>query len=490
MVTNKGESVPGYHFKVEISATEMEAYFTVLCTDEGDDLETNEGPTVKQVIRYLEMSGVRYGILKETIESLIANQKYNETILIAKGSRPIPARNGFVKYHFLEESLPLSADSGKAKSPNELGVRPKLVKKDDLLAECLPPQQGEPGRTVTGKEISIPEGSDTYLRAGRNTYVAGPNQRELRASIDGAVSLQGDIVHVDGTLLIDHDITATAGQIDFPGKVVILRNVRDGVRLRAGQEIEVHGNVYDANLEADGDIHIRGEFKGTGRGSIYTKGNAHMLRLSDQCVKADGSVFIMNACHNARVSAGKSIRMTYFEGEAIGGHLQAGWNIIVQVVGDRKNTETLLELTEDLDFETRFAGMQYDIDVCHEERRALSSEIQTLYRYKLRQKKHDSDVALRLRTLQEKRQSLDARLDDLVAELKAFRGNYQRLGPPGTIQVLSVANPGTKIVIAGVEYEVQIGGRNLVFRKFGDVVKPQQPETAFASKYAVLSRVP
>jgi hypothetical protein len=463
-----------FHYKLEVSDSEMEAYLTVIPKNDGENRDPADYPSVEEIIRYLTSSGIKFGINQKAIERMVKHRKTGETIQIARGEKPLPGGGGRVEYYFD------TANQGNTNSAVEdiTGSRMdtgQFVRTGQLLARRLPPRRGKQGITVTGKILQGGIGKETYIRAGRNTYFRDDEERELVAAIDGTVSLQCCAMHVDGTRFIEGDVDESSGDISFPGNVIALRNVTDGRRIEAGGNIEVHGDVGDAELHAGGGVCVRGDFTGTGAGFIRAGDDVKLKKVINQKVEAGGSVHVLDFAYNTRITAKYCILMKYYDGRVAGGILSAGWSIIVKVLGDKRGTKTTAEVQftenplENIDRLTR------ELEEIHEQISDIDLQVQVL-QTKVTELGRSSDRAAKIRLLRRRQQQAMKRLEEVGSTLETLVMRKERLGDFGIVQVRSRLYAGTEISINGAREMITENQRAVTFRRIGDQIHRDVPK--------------
>lgn len=472
-----------YRYKLEISTTEMEAFLTINRTEEDfiiDEEESSEEyPNAAQIIRYLRMSSVKYGVNRKIIEKMVRDKKVGETIQVAKGLKPEKGNDGTVEYYFPIQSGGSSFVDEIGSNFFDLNRRSRQVCKGDLLAKLIPPGRGGEGITVTGRRVTLTKGGEVYIRAGRNVIFGDPEQRELRAGINGIVSLQGGTIHVDGTYLVEKDADASVGDIEFPGSVVVLGDVKDSVFIRAGGNIEVKGDVGDNSLEAEGDVIVKGHFAGEGRGFIRAGGDVYLKLLKNQKVQAAGSVKIRESCIGAEVTAGESIALTLHDSQASGGRLQAGWNVIAPILGDDKHTPISLSVKAHEHFRENLQEIEKKVSELYQELQSLDQGIKKLQNYQSPNRLNNSKVTEKLRALMEKKPGLQAQLKEALQKRNAIQGKRNRLGDPGMVLAPSKVYPGVQIRIGEAQYLVVEMQRQATFRlQGGEIVQAQKVYSA------------
>lgn len=149
-----------------------------------------------------------------------------------------------------------------------------VCKEDDIIARKIPGKEGIPGKNIFGQELPVEKVKDFQLRARKNAYVT-EDGLEVRAKCSGApLKLQNYTYAVEEVYMIDRDVDLDTGSIEFPGDVIVKKNVQDGLHIFSGSRISIDGLVSGAELKAEGGISIGSNVFN----SVVTVGEKHYLR--------------------------------------------------------------------------------------------------------------------------------------------------------------------------------------------------------------------
>jgi predicted RNA-binding protein Jag len=148
------------------------------------------------VLAFLRNNRVIHGVSEAALQELEDKPRYREPCLVAEGSKPQNGRDSYVQYNFETDKnkhqLREAAD-GRVNF-KELGLIQNVVA-GQPLARKLPPEPGQPGRTVTGKMIPARNGKDMPAPIGRNVHM-GDDGATLIADINGLVTFIGGKINV------------------------------------------------------------------------------------------------------------------------------------------------------------------------------------------------------------------------------------------------------------------------------------------------------
>lgn len=325
---------------VSLSDSALEAYATV----------RTSGPISRSsIVNALQKEGIVTGYLDQAIEELTSEDgARGYPVLVAQGSSPESGINAQIELFFERNPKPkVSYDSEGNVNYKEVGVI-QQVKEGDLLAQKTPARRGEPGITVTGKEIAGRIGRDQNLIAGPGTRFEDEDRTRLIAARSGVVSIHPNSeVQVSDQFIIDGDVDYAVGNVRFNGAVLVRGSVVAGFTIVAEGDVEVRGVVEDATIHCGGNLHIRGGFLGKGKGEVRVAGNTHIRFLENQTVVCNGDVHIAEEIVFGNVTCGGSVVVQYGKGAVIGGVINARKGIRVKTAGNIHHQRTRLVAGKD-----------------------------------------------------------------------------------------------------------------------------------------------
>ncbi len=319
--------------------------------------KTGALPEKSAVIQALESHNISKDlILEEELNRIFDELIVDEKVLIAEGKPKQDGKNGEVRYNFKISMTELLENYEHEQIDVKQIDFMQYVKKGDVVAELLPPENGTDGITVTGSIIKADAGKPTQLPSGINVEISSENPNQLCASSDGVVSLKGDELIIDSLVTIEGDVDYETGNVDYRGSVLINKDVKPGFSIKSGGDVVIEGSVEDAVIEAGGNVVVKGEFTGKGTGRINAGGCVILTFTENQVVLAGGDVFVSDALLHVTVEADGNIVISGSKG-VIGGSLYAGKSITIQSAGSQTATETVLNVG--LTREQREKGKQY-----------------------------------------------------------------------------------------------------------------------------------
>lgn len=218
---------------------------------------TEEQPkayTVSEILEELKEAKIVYGIDKEAINKLIKQPE--KEILIARGKEVQKGTDGYIEYLFYSKQQEKNLQDINTRVDFKALKEIPSVKKGDIIARRTPPIPGKEGMDIYGNPIKVPNIKDPIFTAGNNVEV-GQDGLQAITLVDGKPTLKGNVLQVFSLHEVFGDVDIKSGNIDFFGDVVIKGNVKEGMRVKAGHNIEIYGSISGTHLEAGGEIQIK-----------------------------------------------------------------------------------------------------------------------------------------------------------------------------------------------------------------------------------------
>lgn len=212
----------------------------------------------------------------EKIKELI-NEHNGGSAVVAEGKRPINGLNSKIKYLFKNTSY-RNPDFDAEKKVNLMNhtIIPTVNVGEVLAVKVTPVILGRDGVTVTGEVLKAREGKDIPLKVGKGAVLLD-NETKVVAISTGRPMYKKGVISVVPTLVISHDIDVVTGNVHFEGDIVIKGNISENLKVSAGGDITVFGNIYHANVYAKGNIRVHGNI-------INSKVSAGLNVLNYLCV--------------------------------------------------------------------------------------------------------------------------------------------------------------------------------------------------------------
>lgn len=302
------------------------------------------------VLAALAEKGVSHGILDAAIDAAVAAGAA-AGVVIARGQTPLPGRDGWLESLIPEvRSRVPSVDESGHTDYHDLGAI-LVVHAGDALMRRHAPTEGSFGMTVRGVALPARPGKEVQFAANLPGAVRAPDDPDLLQA-----ALTGQPVMVPGGIMVEpvfkvETVDTASGNIDFEGSVTINGDVAAGMTVRASGDIEIGGVVERANLEAGGDIVVKGGVignlghKGGEEYRVRCGGSFSAAHAQQAIIEAGDSIFIDDMAMQCVLTAINHVRVgNNKRGHIIGGKVQATLSIAAKVIGSPNRVHTRLEI--------------------------------------------------------------------------------------------------------------------------------------------------
>ena len=448
-------------YKLTISPDKMKASAKFYASSEG-----GEELTTDEILRDLEVKGIKHGVKQDVIEQFIQHREYCEDILIAEGTPPVQGKDAYIEYKFNtdKKAKPTLKEDGSVDFFN-LNILSHCAK-GDLLAVLHPEVPGEEGENLFGEPIRPADVKKEKFKFGNNIEIS-EDGLTLTSMVDGHAELVEGQVFVSDMLVVEN-VDNSTGNIEYEGSVQVNGNVFTNFSIKAHGDIMVKGVVEGATLEADGNIIIARGMNGMGKGTLNAGGNIIAKFLENSTAQANGYVASESILHS-KVMAGGEVNVDGKRGFITGGRVCAAGGINVKTLGSEMGADTVVEVGADPRIKNRIAQLQKLIE---EDKKTLQTvqPVLTAAMQKISQGiKFSPDQAKQIHALnltsQEKKAAIKANEAEL-GELMEQVGNTTQ----AQVKVKGMVYPGTKVCIDDVSMVVQTNAHYCRFiKERGDV---------------------
>lgn len=292
----------------------------------------------EDLLDYLTKHDVVEGLHQSNLSAMIKKKVYEREILVARGREIQDGANGYFEYLFTPEEygVPKVREDGSVDYTNVNALQ--NVKAGEQVAIYHPAVQSVDGCTVLGHIMKgalyhdLPPMRGKGIRREDEIYYA---------QTDGKIEVKDGKVDIQSVHEISGDVDMIIGKVEFFGDIIIYGNVEEGVTIRAGRNIEIHGSTSLANLYAGGDIVLSRGIQGGNKSKVSARGNVFADFIEHTTVDAGGTVqanIIMNSIINAKdmvIATGK-------RGTIVGGQVNAIKGVSATNVGNDVELKTIL----------------------------------------------------------------------------------------------------------------------------------------------------
>lgn len=398
----------------------------------------------------LVVAGVRYGVDFDILSRHVANPVYCTEYVIARGKEVREGSDAFITYHFETDrkAKPKRNEDGSVDF-HQLG-NISHIKKGDLLATLTPEDRGTPGVNVLGIEVAPRSVERTNLKYGRNIRIS-EDKKQIFSDVDGHVVLEGDKVFVSNVYEVPADVDNSTGDISYEGNVLVRGNVRTGFKIQCSGDVEVLGAVEGATIVAGGQVVLHHGMQGMSKGMIVAKGNIITKFIESSRIHSEGFVE-SEAIIQSQVAAKGDIVVKGAKGNIIGGHVRSGTLVEAKTVGSPMGIATEIEVGLDPTIQDRYNQLKQDMVVKNQEVVKLM-QVGEVLKKKLSQGPLDQEKVFQYKKMNDTREALKKEIFDMQDELDALTAAIAE-NEKAKIVIGRDVFPGTKIIVAGVAYQV------------------------------------
>ena len=442
--------INGSDYLLRITETRMEALIVLYRRFSAEELRTILGE-----------HGIVHGIREKTLEMLAqGKQSYEETI-IATGTAAKNGSDGYFEYHFNPhpETRPIILSDGSV-DYNILG-KIELVKTGQLLVTYHSALPAVTGRDVLGNTIEAYEGIELPpLQCKR----CAPDETGCKyyADTEGKVTIEEGCLTVTPVYVIEGNLDANTGDVDFHGDVLVQGNVYAGVTVKTTGNITINGHVETASLFAGKDVILRNGMQGAGNGIIRAGGNV-LARFLEQTQVFAGNEINVGALLNCEVESGQSVIISGNRGTIIGGKVTAVEQIMTASIGNRAAVKTQLVIGLDGEFKHKMEEIDQKMEEYKNNMEDAARDVDRIT-HQLRTQPANPELNQQKAEQMRRKINYQLKLKEAATERERFIDINQR-SADGKIIVGGIANVGCVIIINGVKETLQSEYRDVTFKK-------------------------
>jgi uncharacterized protein (DUF342 family) len=439
--------------KIEITPDKLKAYLII------ESKEELEGKCVDDIVNFAKSSGVAYGIKMVEIEKLIENPSEGK-FLIAEGSPPVDGRDGYISFEFDMSRKTLIRN----------------VKAGERIAVVYPPTSGVDGVAVTGEILKARVGKEAnHIFLGENVSFSEQDNSVIVATADGNLVLNEDgTIEVSPVLTIDGNVDVSFGEVNFIGTLIVKGDIKSGARVKVGKNLEVYGNIEDAEVEVKGNALIGGGFIGYGKGKLYVHGDVSLRYITNQNLVADGNIVIKREAVNANIVCGG--RLIARDAVIIGGMVMSKGEVEVRTLGGAEYSRTVVIIgRRDVQVE-KLRKVTAEIRRLESYLEGVKSEIYALARLKIDWGELPEDQERQFQNLIKWRDEIPKRIKQLEIVKNNLLEDMRKAGKARLI-VYGTIYKNTYLEINGAKEEISFDMKNSIFEEdLGIIVRTKIQE--------------
>ena len=437
---NKEEFEPYARLVVELSRDKMKA------TIRYDTREGARLPTKDMVMAALAEAGVVYGIDEEAIESGIGSLT---PFVAAEGVPPVNGENAYIdrKFNLGVQGKPVIDEYDKVDYKDlNLFV---LAKENQTLAIRIPQTKGTNGRNVLGDVVPAQNGRPIPMPEGKNTKVVG--EHRLIATVNGQIVVKGSRISVDPRLVIKGAVGVSTGDVDFDGSILIGGNVEQGFKVTATGDIQINGSVNGAEVTGR-NVYISGGITGAERVKVFAEHDVRTAFAENALIEAGNDVYISDIAYHSQIRAGKKIIMEDKHGQITGGHVIAGEEINVKVIGNNAFVVTRVSVGVDPTLQKEYQDLRKSYKDSKRRLTQITQTLNTLSKIDINKLPQTRvDMITQLTRSQFPLAGQIKRDEKRILEIEAQLANMKN----GRIRVNGVVYPGTRLSVNNILKNIQ-----------------------------------
>jgi hypothetical protein len=340
------------------------------------------------------------------------------------------------------------------------------IEPGERLALRQPAAAGLAGTDVLGR--AVPPPPPEVVPA----FTAGPGTEErpggIYATSAGELHVEDGRLSVAPIRVVEGDVDFSTGNIAFPGTVIIKGSVKDGFVVRSGGDVEVHGMIGAARVEARGSIRVTGGII-TREEVVVAGGEISARFIENSTVEARGSIRVQKGVMHSRVETLGVLEVAGAPGSVVGGMIRAGAGLIAKTLGSPSGTRTRVFVGEDYLVCRKLKEIEKALGILRDRLREIEATLGPLLNPPPGTPisgDHDALVAraqtVRMRILTDMKKLLAARLGVLGRAAEA---------PEGEVKVAEETLPGVVLSSRGVDRLVEEKCIRTRFRLKGEKIE-------------------
>lgn len=438
--------------KVKITPDKLRAHLIVESTDELKNIQVDD------LVRFINSKGVIYGIKINEIQNLVENPQEGE-FLIAEGNPPIDGEDGYISFEFDVSKRTLVRN----------------VKAGEKIATIYPPTSGVDGIGVNGEVLKAKSGKSPNVFLGQNVAFSDSDKSVIVATSDGNLVINEDeTIEVTPVIKIDGNIDVSFGEVNFVGTIIVSGDIKSGSKVKVGKNLEVYGNIEDAEVEVKGNALIGGGFIGYGKGRLYVHGDASLRYITNQSLIVDGNLTIKREAVNANIVCGGKIIAK--DAVIIGGTIMCKGEVEAKSIGGAEYSRTVIIIgRRDKQIE-KLKRVTAEIKRLESYLEGIKSEIYALARLKIDWGELPEDQEKQLQNLIKWRDEIPKRLYQLNAMRNNLLDEMKKSGKAKLI-VHGTIYKNTCIEINGAREEILFDMKSSIFEEdMGIIVRTKFQE--------------
>ena len=435
------------YINTTVSDDQMTAYIYISSQTAESGTIPADSITQDDLRDFLSSRGIKAGIDKTLLQSILINKLFDRQHVIAKGQPPVNGIDGrFVLFFKTEiDNHPKVLEDGSVDYRNIDIYEP--VHEGMKIAEYIPATPGHFGYNVSGSVLNCANGRELSPLKGTG-FTVSDDKKSYFASLDGKIEFKNDTITVTNVLDIPGDVDLTTGDIVFNGDIIIHGNVHNGAVIKSKNNITVMGNVEGAMLYAGGEVQLKSGMQGGGKGYVEADGDIWGKFFEQTKIRCNGNLNV-NSMMNCDVFCCGDITISGRHGIIVGGMTMTQGNINATVIGNMAEVKTVIAAGVNEKLVQEINGLENEIKTVKE---AHSKHERILDMLKSIKNPSERDkITKMLDQVIQSMQELDHKLSGLNSELEAKLFQIQNYSK-SKITVQKYLYPNVHVTLNGLHY--------------------------------------
>lgn len=390
-------------------------------------VDLGDGANAEGLYQLLSSRGISEGLDDGKIASLIEKFNAGEEVMqevIARGKEARQGKDGYLD--FMIEMEPNQVEVTDAEGNvdfRDLNLI-KEIHSGNAVLKVIPPDEGEDGLNVLGKNITVVKGKKAKVRLGKNVRM-DEETNTVYATADGHVEFVEPLVSVQEEFVVNKDVDFTIGNLTFIGSLSFAKDIPPGYVMQAGKNITVKGKVTACNLKANGDITCEGGITGSENTKIECDGTLRAKFINEANVICKGDV----ECYYEIVRSNiKAMGYLVLDNGAIrGGECYAFSGMKIKELGTPLGTPTKVYVGVDFSVDDRIAKLREAIEQLEVQKGKFKEAIDPFMKNKLLLVKAPESKKSAVKTILNKIDAIDGKVKKVEEMISAQEaGRYNR----------------------------------------------------------------
>lgn len=441
---------------LKVNNDRMYALMCLCAPSGGEHLQVTE----QMVKDFLQAQEIVYGVNDAAITAMLEQVMYGQYICVAQGKKATKGVDGHFDYKKNTEDMkkkPIIQEDGTADYKNSLKLA--TILEGELLAEYIPPTNGETGMDIFGKIVpALGKGKELLPLRGKGIR-QDDDKIHYYAEHSGHIVMDGNHIHIDKLYTVNGNLDIEVGNIIFDGDVEICGDVRSGLKIEAKGNIFIHGHVGGCILNSESDITIEKGIQGRDICAITAKGNVACKFIERCTIKAGGNIYA-DSVLNANLIANNKVIVTSKTGNVVSSEIYGMTGVIVKEAGNSAGASALLRAGLPREEYIKAQNLTKAILEIDEKLASFNQHLENLELSKLPpEKKAETRMSIMRAKI-----VLDSNKNEYSEELKALNERIAMDANNSFINVTGVVYEGVRIYIGASPYLVTEALREVTFR--------------------------